>query len=152
MDLLQPKEIEIDLPDGDTRTYIISKFPAVEGREIVAKYPLSALPKLGDYQVSEDIMLKLMCFVAVDNNGKPLRLTTRALVNNHIGSWEILAKIEMAMMEYNCSFFTNGKALTSLNELCRKAAQKISIILTDLSGPSSTPTRQPSMNSEQSTH
>ena len=49
--MIQPREITIADQDGKERRYILSKFPAVEGREIVAKYPISALPKLGDYAV-----------------------------------------------------------------------------------------------------
>ena len=55
MDLIQPKEIEVS-----GKIYRISKFPATVGREIVAKYPVSNMPKLGDYKVREEIMTKLM--------------------------------------------------------------------------------------------
>lgn len=151
MDLIEPKELILTSIAGKERTYILSKFPAVQGREIVAKYPLSALPKLGDYAVSEETMLKLMAFVAIDTGDKPLRLTTKALVDNHVPDWETLAKIEMAMMEYNCSFFTNGKALSSLSDLCQMFLQKISKISTDLSGQSSLTAKPLSTNSEPST-
>ena len=49
----------------DDKEFIISKFPAVAGREIIAKYPFSSLPKLGDYKINEETMLKLMHYVAV---------------------------------------------------------------------------------------
>ena len=56
-------------------------------------------------------MLKLMCFVAVPIEGTtPIRLMTRELVDNHAGDWETLVKIEKEMMEYNCSFFKEGRA------------------------------------------
>ena len=152
MELLEPKELILPDAEGRERKFILSKFPAVQGREIVTKYPIAAMPKLGDYQVSEDTMLKLMAFVAVDNgSNQPLRLSTIALVNNHCKDWETLAKIEMAMMEYNCSFFTNGKALNSLSGLCQMAIQKGSEILMALSGQSSPKAEQPFTNSEQST-
>ena len=99
--LLDPKEIEID-----GKTFVISKFPAVAGREIVANYSLSALPKVGDYEVNAQMMHKLMSYVGVPNaSEQPLQLCTTALIDNHVGGWETLAKVEMAMMEYNCSFF-----------------------------------------------
>ena len=145
-DLLDPSEITLTGGDGVERTYILSRFPAVQGREIIAKYPISALPKLGDYQVSEDIMLKLMTFVAVETKAGQLRLATRALVDNHVPDWETLARIEMAMMEKNCSFFTSGKALTSFTELCQKAVAKITEILIPLSAVSSEKEKPPSMN------
>ena len=98
--MLQPKEYSVKTQAGDEKVYILSKFPVVAGREIVAKYPLSGMPKLGDYQVNEETMLKLMAYVAVPGaNGEPLKLTTRALVDNHVPDWETLAKLEIAMME-----------------------------------------------------
>lgn len=138
--MLEPKEVTIETPDGKGAVYIISKFPAVQGREIVAKYPLSAVPKLGDYAVNEETMLKLMSFVAVPrDSGGPLQLTTRALVDNHVKSWETLARIEMAMMEYNCSFFANGKGSTFFEAIAAKAQSFLSKTLTDLSAQLSPP-------------
>lgn len=136
-DLLEPKEVEIDLPDGTKKTYILSKFPAIQGREIVCKYPLSGMPKLGDYQVNEETMLKLMGFVAVPHGDGVLRLSTKELVNNHVKSWETLAKLEIGMMEYNCSFFGNGQGSTFLSGLAQKAQALIIKTLMDLSAQSS---------------
>ena len=136
--MIQPKEIEVN-----GKTFILSKFPAVQGREIVAKYPLSAMPKLGDYEVNEQTMLKLMAFVGVPrDNGTPLMLTTRALVDNHAGDWETLARVEIAMMEYNVSFFGNGTASTFFETIAQKAQQFLTKTLTDLSGQSSVKAKQ----------
>jgi len=131
--MLEPKPIEIE-----GKNFILSKFPAIQGREIVAKYPLSAMPKLGDYAVNEETMLKLMAFVGVPrDSGEPLMLTTRGLIDNHCKSWEVLAQLEMAMLEYNCSFFGNGKGSTFLEAITQKAQQFLIKTLTDLSPPSS---------------
>lgn len=111
-EMIEPQEIKITTQKGDERTYFISKFPAVAGREIVTKYPVSNVPKLGEYQQSEEVMLKLMGFIAaVGPDGHQTRLTTLALVNNHVPDWETLAKLEYRQLEYNCSFF--GKGLNS---------------------------------------
>ena len=146
--MIQPIDKEID-----GKVYVLSKFPAVAGREIVAKYPLSGMPKLGDYKVNEETMLKLMAFVGVrrDDGGVQM-LTTRALVDNHVLSWETLAKIEWSMMEYNCSFFGNGRASTFFDGIAQKLQSMIMSILTALSQQSSAKNKQPSTNSEQSTH
>lgn len=146
--MLQPKEFPTQTPDGQTRVYILSKFPAIAGREIVAKYPLSAMPKLGDYAVNEETMLKLMAYVGVPVEGKdaPLMLTTRALVDNHIPDWETLARVEIAMMEYNVSFFGNGKASGFLDAMTRKLQALLSQTLTDLSGQSSPKEKRRSAN------
>lgn len=142
--MIQPKEITIETQGGESRTFILSKFPAIQGREIIAKYPLSAMPKLGDYAVNEETMLKLMAFVAVPQDGNPpLLLTTRALVDNHTRDWETLARVEVAMMEYNVSFFGNGKGSTFLEAITLKAQQFLSKTLTDLSGQFSQKAKQP---------
>lgn len=141
-ELLQPKELVLTDSNGVTKTYILSKFPAVQGREIVAKYPTSNLPKLGDYAVSEETMLKLMCYVGVSVGDKVLQLTTRELVNNHVTDWETLAKIELAMMEYNCSFFQKGTLSDFLGDVVQKVIMKISEISIPSSAQSSEPGKQ----------
>lgn len=130
MSLIQPKEIKVTDQDGTEKTYIISKFPAIQGREIICKYPLSAVPKLGDYAVNEETMLKLMAFVSTPELGATT-LNTRALVDNHCPDWETLARIEMAMIEYNCSFFGSAKTLASFDNFTKKVQALISKILTD---------------------
>ncbi len=136
--MIQPKEITVETATGESRVFVLSKFPAVQGREIVAKYPLSAVPKLGDYAVNEETMLKLMAFVGVPREtGPALMLSTRALVDNHVPDWETLARLEMAMLEYNCSFFGNGKGSTFFEAIAQKAQAFLSQTLTDLSAQSS---------------
>lgn len=131
--MIEPQEIQVVTQKGDEKTFIISKFPAIQGREIICKYPLSGMPKLGDYQVNEETMLKLMSFVAVPlENGDILKLNTKALVDNHMPDWETLAKIEMKMLEYNCSFFQNGIISAFLGRITERIpdiAQKILTLL-----------------------
>lgn len=144
MPLLEPKQIVIKTQKGEDKTFIISKFPAVAGREIVAKYPLSAMPKLGEYQVNEETMLKLMAYVAVPRDGgEPLQLTTRALVDNHVPDWETLAKIEIEAMGYNCSFFGDGRASNLFEGIAQKLPALITKILTDSLQQLSAKSKQP---------
>jgi hypothetical protein len=147
MNLIQPKEITLKVMDaqGEIRdkVFILSKFPAIQGREIIAKYPVSNMPKVGEYAVSEEVMLKLMSFVAVDTGGvEPLRLNTQALVNNHASDWETLAKIEWAMIEYNCSFFQNGRLSNFLRGFALTSLPKVLEMLTTLSAQSSQADKQ----------
>jgi hypothetical protein len=129
--MIEPKEIDIDLPGGGTKKFILSKFPAVAGREIITQYPTSAAPKIGNYQLNEELMFKLMAHVAIPlPNGEPLLLATRALVDNHVPDFETLMKIEWAMMQYNCSFFQNGKASGFLDLLAEKSQAWIMQTLT----------------------
>lgn len=145
--MIQPKELTIETTAGD-KTFLLSKFPAVAGREIVAKYPLSGLPKLGDYAVNEETMLKLMAYVGVPREGTqpPLMLTTRALVDNHVPDWEALAKLEIAMLEYNCSFFGNGKTSLFFANIAQDLRGWIISMLTGLSVALSKQESPPSTN------
>lgn len=147
MDLIKPQEVAILDGEGNEKTFILSKFPALIGREIVTQYPLSALPKLGDYRVNEEIMLKLLSHVAVPMpTGEPIRLTTRQLVDNHCSDFETLMRIEGAMLEYNCSFFKNGKVSTFLGLIATKAQALILKTLTDFAAQSSQPAKPVSKN------
>ncbi len=142
-EFLEPKEIQID-----GCTFIISKFPAVEGREIFSKYTTSNIPKVGQYEASEAIMLKMMTFVqrVPEDGSDPIRLQTKTLVNNHVPNWEILAKLEWAMLQYNFSFFQNGKGLDFLKNVKHLAQSEASKMLTDLLAKSLQAAKQVSKN------
>lgn len=144
--MLEPKTITLKTQAGADKDYVISKFPAVAGREIVAKYPLSAMPKLGDYAVNEETMLKLMAYVGVQAGDKIIPLTTRALVDNHVPDWETLARIELTIMEYNCSFFAKGVISNFLGDITLKAKALITKILMDSSVQSFLKEKQPTKN------
>lgn len=117
-ELIKPEEVVIKDRDGVEKTYIISRLPAIVGREVLAKYPIANIPKLGDYAVGEEIMLKLMSHVAVPMDvGHPLRLSTRGLINNHVPDAESLLKLEIKMLEYNTSFFGQGRASSFLSSI-----------------------------------
>lgn len=143
MALLEPIEKEFDLPNGSKKTFVLSKFPAVAGREIVTQYPTSAMPKIGDYATNEELMLKLMCYVGVPividgvPQQMPQLLITRQLVDNHVPDFETLMKIEMAMMEYNCTFFAQGKMSGIFDKLAGTVQKLILKTLTDFSQQSS---------------
>lgn len=136
--MIKPKEIEVSGIDGITKKFVISRVPAIPARELVAKYPVSNMPKIGDYAVSEEVMLKLMSYVeVVTDDGHKIRLTTKELINNHVLCWEMLAKIEMHMMEYNVSFFGRAATSISFENIMGIARRLITETLTDLSGASS---------------
>lgn len=114
-DLINPKELEIEF-EGEKYKFNISKLPATVAREVISKYPISNVPKLGDYKVSEETMLKLISYTERVYEDRVQPLTSKALIDNHIPSWEILVKLEAYMLDYNCSFFDIGKVLNSLKE------------------------------------
>jgi hypothetical protein len=134
MPLLEPKEVSVKTLAGDERSYVLSKFPAIPGREIVAGYPLTGIPKFGDYKSNEGIMLKLMCYVGVTlPNGTVQPLISEALVNNHVPDYETLMRIEFEMLRYNTSFFGQGEISTFLSDTAKKVIRSISPTLIPLS-------------------
>lgn len=140
--MIEPKEIEVK-----GKKYIISKMPATVAREVLFKYPTSNLPKIGDYAVSQEIMLKLMSYVAVVlDDGTELELKTQTLVDNHVPSAEALILLEKEMFVYNYGFFKDGTASAFLTALEKRAVAKGSEILTTLLGQLSQVAKQPSTN------
>lgn len=138
MEPIQPKEMTIKTQAGTDKTFILSKFPATVGREIFCKYPLSGLPKVGDYAVNEETMVKCLSYAyAITEGGQQIRLASKAFIDNHVPDWETLVKLEYAMLEYNGSFFGNGKVSGFLELMTAKLPELTSKILTGLSQQSS---------------
>ena len=106
--LIKPKEVAIKDVDGIEKMFVISRLPAVTGREILAKYPLSNAPKIGDYEVSKEAMLKMMAHVCVTVDGEEIPLKTSTLIDNHVPDGESLIRLELEMLKYNTSFFGSG--------------------------------------------
>lgn len=130
MDLIQAKKVTVTDSDGNARDYYIGKYPAIAGREILAKYPLSNMPKLADYEVSRETMIKLMSFVAVElEDGRMQTLKTEALIDNHVNDSEALLRLEIASLEYNVSFFGNA-GVKSFRDYLLKTATDIYLSLT----------------------
>lgn len=129
-----PKVVDITDQQGVSRPYLISKFPAAMGRELVSKYPVANMPKLGDYKVSEECMYSLMTRVAALQPDKKqwVPLSSSAIYDNHVPDWEVGAKIEGAMWEHNCSFFGNGKTSIFFGDIARNLQQWITSTLTGL--------------------
>lgn len=146
--MLEPKEVVVD-----GKVYVISKFPAVAGRKIMTQYPISAIPKVGEYGTNEEMMYLIMTYVAVKNvaNNTELQLVNRDLIDNHVPNWETLMKLEYLMMEYNCSFLANGKVSTFLESIAEKLPSWITKISTPLSEALSPAEKPRSKNSKKAT-
>ncbi len=129
---LATREIQID-----GLTFEISRFPCIEGREIMAQYVLCGIHlywansakelKSFDYQANEALMLRMMSFVSIKEKDQKIRLISKDVLNNKIISddpWFTLIKLEKEMIEYNWSFFaTAGSPISSgispRNSQCR---------------------------------
>lgn len=150
--LIKPKEITVIDSDRQQHTFIISRLPATIGREILAKYPLSNAPKIGDYEVSKEAMLKMMAYVAVEKEGQEIYLKTSTLIDNHVPDGEALIRLELEMLKYNTSFFGNGGSPNFLQYLLGKLSGSLPSIIKTLmaSLPSSSQPASPlSQNSKQ---
>lgn len=107
--MLQTQTIEIETDSGEKKDYILSKFNCIEGREILTQYPLTGTPKLGAYADNEKLMMRVLAHVGVPTpDGQTLKLTSRALITNHVPDATTLLKIEYEMFKYNYSFFRDG--------------------------------------------
>ena len=126
MEVAQPaenKEIKIKNSDGTESSYIIYKFPPIAGRRIAIGYPLTAFPrKHEDYSPNERVMMELMSYVGVMINGQIVRLTTEALISNHVKDWFSLVSIEWQSLKYNCSFLKDGAVIESMNDMMKNLA------------------------------
>jgi hypothetical protein len=150
IELKQPKEIEIE-----GKTFIISKIPCIPGREIISQYITTMIPKTGDYARNEEICLQILSYVEIKTvSGNKIRLSTKELVNNHITGdypYEILLKLEAAMIGYNSSFFQPGRISSFLSNIAPTLPLTTIKTLTDLLEPFFHPDVPRSMNLKQST-
>lgn len=120
MDLLKPKTVTVKTMDGDVKTVIISRLPGLVQREVMAKYPTSALPKIGDYATNEEMALKMLSYCEVETSaGTKVRLTTRDLIQNHLEDFRAIGSVEMEVVKYNFDFFGLGNGSHSLPDLGR---------------------------------
>jgi hypothetical protein len=102
--MLEPKDVVITMGDGSEKTFTIYKFPAIAGREIMAKYTDAKFGDMDNYKFSEDTMLKALCYVSVKTGENDTILNTRALIDNHVKDWTGLMKLEEAVVLYNRGF------------------------------------------------
>jgi hypothetical protein len=89
-------------------------------------------------------MFKMMAYVAVADSEPELRLTTKALVDNHATDWEMLFQLERAMLAYNTSFFEKENLSTFFGTIGETLKQYLMKTLTDLLAASSKQGKPPS--------
>jgi hypothetical protein len=141
--LIDPVDVEVADRNGDKKTFTIGHIPAVQSREIIAQYPLSALPKLGDYQVNEQMFFKMMAYVEVHTDGGKIMLKTKELINNHCDFVQS-ARLEGLMFQKNWGFFLQGPISSFSQIITQKAQALISQMLTLSSRPSPEADKPPS--------
>lgn len=136
-DLIKPQTVKVKDRDGIEHSFVISRLPATVGREILAKYPVANVPKLGDYGTSTEAMLLMMKYVAVEReDGSMLRLSTQALIDNHVPDGEALIRLELEMLKYNTSFFGLAGSSDFVGSLLQKYLPQVIKTLMDSLPPS----------------
>lgn len=140
--MIDEKELEVN-----GIKFIIGKFPATVGREIITQYPISGLPKIGDYKTNESLMVRILGYCdKLNADGHRINLSSKTLIDNHVPDWETLIKLEWEIMKYNCSFLASGEALNFWQILSNLADKKITEILTRSLAQLSQAEKQPSKN------
>ncbi len=130
------------------KEYIIHKWSALAGRELITQFPTSALPVIGNYKLNEKYCLELMKYVqaVVKDSGQEhlIRLDDFAKVDSHIENFKCLMELEKECIFYNCGFFPQGGILNSLIGLIKKHLPQISKTLMGLLPQLSQIKKQPS--------
>jgi len=141
-ELLERKPISIDGVE-----FILSKFPASDGRDIICQYVPSGVPvkMVGDYAINRKMADRILSYVAVSlPEGNEVRLTTVELIDSHCVSWERRIKLEFAMMEYNWDAFREGRISSFFGDFAQNITTWISSMLTASLGQLSQKTKPPS--------
>lgn len=137
--LLKPEEVTIKDLDGIDKHFKIHRLPAIEGRKIAYQFLNSNMPGIGDYKLSKELSDLMMRYVTVkigeEGSEKEQPLTSDLLINNHVGDWEVLSKLEDLMFAHNTSFLVDGKASifrTMADQMLRYALTRLSTPLSEL--------------------
>ena len=98
---------------GKEHKYFIGKIPWMGGgREVLAEYLPTALPRVGDYKRNEDLARILYAnVVAIDSDGNHFPLTTDSMINNHIPDVKVALELEAAAFDKSTDFLILGKVL-----------------------------------------
>lgn len=129
--LIKPTPITIKDMDGVERNFNISRVPAVHGRKIFTQYATTVMPKIGNYEVNQDLMLLMLSYVEAQMpNGDFIQLRTQSLIDSHVGDWETLGRLELEMVKYNTNFFHPEKISSALAKLNQTLPEKILSTLT----------------------
>lgn len=145
--LIKPLEITAKDIDGNEHKYTISRLPATVAINTVGKLSGGIRFKNpSDAQAAQEVGDILMAHVAVEINGELIRLSTGALVDNHVPDGEALGSLVVEMVRHNTSFFGIAgsrdflpQLLAKLEIFAPKVMQMLTPLLQQLLGKSSQP-------------
>lgn len=123
MERIDEKEFTITVGEKGhemSRTYWISKIPAVQGREIMLKYSRYG-NNAEEYEKSREVSNMLMKYVRVETEregGEKVKvaLDTPIMINNHVPNAEMLLALESQVMNYTFDFLADGETSDSSKE------------------------------------
>lgn len=92
--------IEITLPSGEVKSIVIGKFPALDGWDIQQRFIEFAASS--DKDVRRAYTLEVLAYAqVVQSSDRTLPLTTNALIDNHLGSWQNVQRVFEEVLQQN---------------------------------------------------
>ena len=116
--------------NGKNHIYQIGKVPWMSGgREILAEYIPSGLPKVGDYQKNERLARILYAnVIKIGKEGAQFPLITDSMIENHVPDVKVAMELEAAVFDKSTDFLILGKVL----EYRTAWSQTVDSVLADL--------------------
>ena len=91
--------MELILRDGSKRTVEMSYFPALEGWNIQRDYV--KFRHTDDNEFRTQFTMRVLSYCKVMNRDQSFPMTTDAIIDNHLGSWENIKKVFDAILLMN---------------------------------------------------
>lgn len=133
----QPKIIELERLDGTKGKFEIRQFNAMDGLKFVTQYPATLAlgsTKVSTYKVSEDLVVEMFAYVSIVlNDDLKIALSSRDLINNHVGDLLTLETLMREMLDFNTRFFTSGNHLNFLTTVIRGVIDCLAEVNTETS-------------------
>lgn len=130
-ELLHPKRVTVKDVFGGEREYIISLMPATVAIDFQALAPAGFMAKAKDIAAVHELRDMLFKHIAVETeDGREIRLTTSALIDNHVTGGVQATALVAQMVEYNFNFFGSAGSPGFLDFLLQKFARSIMPMLT----------------------
>lgn len=150
-DLIKPKTIKLRDLDGDEHEFIVSRYPATVATEILVRFG-SSLPKTSSAEELMEFADLAFAYVAKEIDGVPVRLTTRALRDNHIpAGYDPMLRLIVELTQHNTNFLSgagNRGLKGYLLDLIQDLAPQITKTLAQFSQQSSANDTQHSQSSK----
>ena len=101
------------------KEYILHRFPAIFGYEVLNRYGIVSEMLMSDYAKAEELIMRMLAYVSVipDNGANEIPLKTRGLIDNHISNGKHIGEIVSELMNFNFDFFPDGETLSPAEQV-----------------------------------